>query len=115
MTQRSSAKPSRPVTIDLAPASLARVREILRARVPGAEVRAFGSRVTGDAVPTSDLDLVVRADARLSLRSLRLLEEAFEDSDLPIHVDVLDWHRLTSEFRAVVERACVVLQGVDCS
>jgi predicted nucleotidyltransferase len=111
MTRSGSTRPSRPATIDLTPEALALVQEILAAQVPDAEVLAYGSRVTGTAIPTSDLDIAVRGAARLSLRSLRTLEEAFEESDLPIQVDVVDWHRLTDSFRAVVERACVVVQG----
>ena len=45
--------------IDLAPESLAIVRCLLAAQLPECEVRAFGSRVTGNAKPYSDLDLVL--------------------------------------------------------
>jgi predicted nucleotidyltransferase len=111
MTPSNSPPPSSPATLDLEAERLARVREILAAHVPGVEVRAFGSRVTGTSVPTSDLDLVLVAPERLSLRALRTLEEAFEDSDLPMRVDVVEWQRLSSEFRAAIDRASVVVQA----
>jgi hypothetical protein len=42
------------------------------------------------------------------------LQEAFEESDLPIKVDVLDWHRITPGFRANIERRYeVVVDGED--
>jgi len=110
MTPSSSPPPSLPATLDLAPAALARVREILQTHVPRLEVRAFGSRVTGTSVPSSDLDLVLMAPERLPLRALRTLTDAFEDSDLPMRVDVVEWQRLSPGFRAVIERAFVVLQ-----
>ena len=43
--------------IDLAPDQLAIVRRLLAAHVPECEARAFGSRVTGNAKPYSDMDL----------------------------------------------------------
>ena len=110
MTPKNSAKPSPPGTIDLPPNCLPTILAILGEHVAGAEVRAFGSRVTGTSVATSDLDLVIRGAERLSLRGLRTLQEAFETSDLPIRVDVVDWHRLTDEFKAVIERAFVPMQ-----
>ena len=45
--------------IDLQPDHLALIQTILAQHVPQAEVRAFGSRVTGAARNYSDLDLVV--------------------------------------------------------
>ena len=79
--------------IDLAPQHIATVRAILREYAPGCEVRAFGSRVTGGARRYSDLDLAIIGDAPLGLMPLGLLQEAFEESDLPIRVDVIDLAR----------------------
>ena len=42
------------------------------------------------------------------------LKEAFEQSDLPMRVDVLDWHTITDSFRKVIEQDYVVVQkGTD--
>lgn len=46
-------------------------------------------------------------DARDLLDRLR---EAFEESDLPIRVDVVDWRTAGPAIRAAVERRSVVLQ-----
>ena len=52
-------------------------------------VNVFGSRATGGAHAGSDLDLVVFPPSpRNEIAKLRF---AFEDSDLPITVDVLAW------------------------
>lgn len=112
MTPSSSQKPSPPATLDLAPAWLAEVRAILGRVVPGAEVRAFGSRVTGKAVAASDLDLAVFDAGPLSFRRLRELEESFEESDLPVRVDVVDGARLSPAFLQIVDRASVVVQSL---
>ena len=95
--------------IDLAPQHIATVRAILRECAPGCEVRAFGSRVTGGARRYSDLDLAVIGDAPLGLIPLGLLQEAFEESDLPIRVDVIDWHDTSAGFKRIIEGDCVTL------
>ena len=96
--------------IDLNPNHLATVERILTEHVPECEVRAFGSRATWTSKDYSDLDLAIVGNGPLDRRTLGRLKEAFEDSDLPIRVDVLDWHSISESFRKVIERDYVVLQ-----
>ena len=76
--------------LDLHPDHRAEVRRILAEQVPGAKAWAFGSRVKGTARPFSDLDLAIDAGAELDLATLAGLRHAFQESDLPISVDLLD-------------------------
>ena len=39
--------------------------------------------------------------------------EAFEASDLPFRVDVLDWHRISESFHKVIEQAYEVIQSPE--
>lgn len=72
------------------------------------EVKVFGSRATGRARPSSDLDLVVYPP--IAQRELYDLMDAFEESDLPIFVDVVPWDRITSEaLRDQIRRYAVPL------
>ena len=96
--------------IDVNPNHLETVTRILAVHVPDCEVRAFGSRVTWTAKDYSDLDLVVVGKRALDLNALRRLKEAFEESDLPFRVDVLDWHAISSAFRKVIEKKYEVVQ-----
>ncbi len=96
--------------LDLRPEYRELVMRILAEQIPGIEVRAFGSRVTQTAKEYSDLDLVVVAKERLPQEVYFRLQDAFEESDLPMRVDVLDWQRLTPEFRAQIERHYEILQ-----
>ena len=100
-------------SIDLDPNHLATVLRILAEHVPDCEVRAFGSRATWTARDYSDLDLAVVGDESLDWRTLARLKEAFEESDLPMRVDVLDWHASSESFRQVIERDYVVVQESD--
>lgn len=91
--------------IDITPEQLAIVQGILRDHLPkGTLAWAFGSRVTWTAKPFSDLDIALEGAAPLPSEVLIDLEEAFEASDLPWKVDVIDLNAVSPEFRAIVER-----------
>lgn len=96
--------------IDVTPQQLATVQRILAEHVPECEVRAFGSRVTWTAKDYSDLDLAVVGPTKLEAQRLGKLREAFEESDLPFRVDVIDWHAIAATFRKVIEEKNEVVQ-----
>jgi type I restriction enzyme, S subunit len=91
------------------------VQEILRKFVPEREVWAFGSRAKWLAKEYSDLDLCIVGDSALSFRTLGLMQEAFEDSDLPYKVDLVDWATTSESFRKMIERDRVLVQKVELS
>ena len=80
------------------------MKAILAEHVPECEVRAFGSRTTWTAGDYSDFDLAVVGEGPVDWRTLGRLKEAFEESNLPMRVDVLDWHAISESFREVIER-----------
>ena len=73
-------------------------------------LRAFGSRVIGTARAQSDLDLALVGPARLDRRTLGNLREAFQESDLPMQVDLVDWHAISKEFQAIIQQRFEVVQ-----
>lgn len=95
--------------IDLSPAHTAIIKQILAKELPSHEVAVFGSRVTGTAKPYSDVDLAVISKDGLDKNKLWELREAFEESDLPFSVDVLDWDRLSKGFQNAIKDACEVI------
>ena len=86
------------------------VQEILRKFVPDREVWAFGSRAKWLAKEYSDLDLCIVGETPLGFRVLGLLEEAFDESDLPYKVDIVDWATTSESFRKIIEQDKVVVQ-----
>ena len=111
MTRAACWRPSKLAMIDLAPHHLETVLRILSEHVPEAEVRAFGSRATWEAQEHSDLDLAIDCGSPADPFVIVQLKEAFEESTLPIRVDVLDWHTVSDGFRTVIERSNTVLRG----
>ena len=97
-------------TLILTPEELTIVREILHHRIANHTVWAFGSRVTGAARKTSDLDLAVISDEPLSLRQYGRLVDDFDLSALPFKVDIVDWASTSPEFRKIIAENKVVIQ-----
>lgn len=96
--------------IEIEPQDWAVVTRILQEQVPTLEVWAFGSRARHGAKPYSDLDLTLITATPLSLEKLAKLSEAFDNSDLPIRVDVVDWASTSEIFRKIIAQDKVVVQ-----
>lgn len=77
--------------------------------IPDTPVWAFGSRVTHTAKPYSDLDLVIVSKEHIPQALYYQIKDAMEESDLPFKVDILDWHRISPSFRAIIQKNYVVL------
>ena len=102
--------------IELDSASLKEIGRILDRYVPGCEVRVFGSRVSGGAHRYSDLDLAIRCTKPLAPEVMETLMDAFSESDLPILVDVSDWHDLPEGMRNLIEKQHELIRRItDCA
>lgn len=98
------------VTLNFEEDHLKKVKQILRMHVPECEVRVFGSRLNGQASEYSDLDLAIISQQQLSWSRLEKLKEAFASSDLPIIIDVMDWHSISQSFREQINRQYLTIQ-----
>lgn len=96
--------------IDLKPKYLKIVKDILSRSAPECEVRVFGSRVNGKAKPYSDLDLALVGKRKLDWRRIEDIKDALSASQIPIMVDVLDWHAISDNFKKIIESRYEVLQ-----
>ena len=99
--------------VDIRPDHLEMVQDVLCAHLPaGFKVWGFGSRATWTTKDSSDLDLAVEGDAKLDYKAMVGLEVAFEESDLPYTVDVVDLNAVNQECREIVEGQRVPLPSV---
>jgi predicted nucleotidyltransferase len=90
-------------TIQLEPKHLVIVQDILKKYEITAYV--FGSRAKNTAKILSDLDLCLKNDYNKS--TVRKLQDAFEESDLPFKVDIVVWSELTESFKNQIESGLV--------
>jgi len=80
------------------------VQDILREHLtPDVHVWVFGSRATWATKRSSDLDLALEGTHKIDRKVRAALEDAFEDSDLPYTVDIVDMNRVSDKFRRIVE------------
>jgi predicted nucleotidyltransferase len=98
-------------TLHMPEHELEQVKAILQQHIPGRKVWAFGSRATGGRMLKrfSDLDLAV--EGKLTWPERAELSEAFDESPLPIKVDVVELGLVDAEFRERIEKDFVVVKG----
>lgn len=96
--------------LDIARRDLEIALAILAEHAPQCEARAFGSRADGTAREFSDIDIALVGEGRLRRDALGAVREAFEESDMHIRADVVDWHALSDAFKEIVSRNYVVIR-----
>ena len=101
--------------LHLLPRHRAQIEALLRQHLPGVEVWAYGSRVSGESHDGSDLDLVLRAPGleQVPMEPLCDLSDALRESTLPFVVEARDWARLPESFHGEIERDYVTLVKAD--
>ena len=94
----------RPATPELEARWLAQVRDIsVRILAPyDVDLYLFGSRARGDARLASDIDLAVDPRGELPRGALLDLEEALDESTVPVRVEVVDLRFAGRDLRARV-------------
>lgn len=95
----------------LSPDQVRCVRQTLDTVLPGAEVWVFGSRAAGRSRPFSDLDLLLTWPKRLSWAQRAALRDAFDESELPFRVDVVEADALSPTIAQRVDSEKVPLRA----
>ena len=86
--------------------------DILGRLATGYEIWAFGSRVTGNNQPFSDLDICLKPiypQQGDDFGILEILREEFENSNLSIFVDIVVYSRLSDEFKEIIKNSAIRL------
>jgi len=89
----------------------AEIKKIIYSFLDPKEYRVFvfGSRTTERARKFSDIDIGIKSSKPIPWWKLSAIEEAFEESDLPYTVDVVDFNLVSEKFRQVAESKIVYL------
>lgn len=79
------------------------IRTTIRSYLPDEayKVFLFGSRVTSHHHPYSDVDIGIEGKHRVSVGILSDIQEALQESDLPVRVDVVDFSSVNLDFRRI--------------
>ncbi|NQY74676.1 MAG: nucleotidyltransferase domain-containing protein [Candidatus Margulisbacteria bacterium] len=86
------------------------VNDILDRYFPSVPIWVFGSRVSGESKPFSDLDLAIISTSPISFSILGKAKEAFIESDLPFSVDIVDWSTIPDTFQRKIKEQYYILR-----
>lgn len=73
------------------------------------EIWIFGSRATGSHKPFSDVDICVKSSAILPDHKMSELKHAFQESNLPFKVDLIDHYAISEDFRKLILKTAIRL------
>lgn len=90
--------------IDLNEKHIEIIKNIIKKHLPNTSVWVFGSRIKGTAKKYSDIDLVIVKNQKIDRKILYELAEEFEESDLPIRVEILDYCRISDNFKKIINK-----------
>lgn len=76
---------------------------------PGSSIYGFGSRMIGNPTSYSDFDVAIDAGGPIPLSQLLQIEEIIAESDMPFRVDIVDLHRVSPEFRSLIDQQLKLL------
>lgn len=99
----------RPVPLNVTQEQWQIIHKILYTLPEDTTIYFFGSRVTGNAKPFSDVDIALECPEPLHIRELAELEEAFTESDLPFKVDIVQVQDLSEEFMNAIRSHWICL------
>ena len=87
------------------------VENVFRLITPYAEVWAYGSRLRGTNHHSSDLDVVLRGPELepIPVNDFQMLRTIFDESNMPLIIDLHDWARIPESFHREIERLYIVL------
>ena len=74
----------------------------------------YGSRATGNAMHDSDIDIGLWSPVRIDSSIIRRINDAFEDSIVPYHVDITDFSKVNSRFKKIATENIIIWnKGTD--
>ena len=73
------------------------------------KVFIFGSWAMGDARKWSDIDIGIESKRKIAGITILNIEEAFEESDMPYVVEVVNFVHVSEKFRLVAKQRVIYL------
>ena len=79
------------------------IKNILNSYIKKGKVYAFGSRYKNNNRKFSDFDIAIDMGEKLSFEFLNIVKDAFEESDLPYRVDIIDYNNISDKFKKIID------------
>lgn len=82
----------------------------LKSLCPDAQILAFGSRVSGKSKKYSDLEICLKTRGnRIPFQTLEALDARFAESNIPLKIDIIDYHSVDEGFQKIIDKTSVEL------
>lgn len=90
--------------------SLEKLKEVLLSFLKGEDVKVvlFGSRARGDFVSASDIDVGIIIGESVDRKKIILLREYIEELNIPYKVEIVDFSKVSEEFKQMALKEAVV-------
>ena len=95
--------------LDLDPKYIDFIKETILVEIPNVEIYIFGSRMQGNALEYSDVDIALKDKEKISIESILKLKVKFENSTFPYEVDIVDLNNIKESFRNLIQDDLVLL------
>ena len=95
--------------IGLSSAQISKILKCIHLHLPRVKVFAFGSRVKGSPRKYSDFDVALDAGRPLDFSQLTAIKHCLSETDIPIKVDLMDYHSANKDFKALIDKQKIAL------
>jgi predicted nucleotidyltransferase len=89
--------------INLLPEHIDTIKQIINRYLNNPKIKIFGSRTNGSSNKNSDIDIAIISDKKIDFKTLAEIKIAFEESDIPYRVDIIDYISASENFKKIID------------
>ena len=82
---------------------------IIHKHLPGCKIMLFGSRARGTQASGADYDIAIDTGKKIPSTTMLHISSDIEDSNIFLHVDVVDLHAVSEKFLACIKEDFITL------
>lgn len=87
------------------------ILKTLNENIKNAKFFVFGSRAKGNYKQYSDIDIAIQADYEIPIDVLDKVRSIFNNSTLPIEVDIVDLNSIEDNFKNIIKDSLIELKN----
>lgn len=91
------------------------LKKILYKYFDKSEIFIFGSRVKNNFKKYSDIDILIKGKKEIDFSVLTKVGMELDESDLPIMVDIVDFHNITKSFFEQIQDSLISIENLSIS
>lgn len=87
------------------------ILKTLNENIQNAKFFVFGSRAKGNCTKYSDIDIAIQGDSDIPIDILDKIRSIFNNSTLPIEVDIIDLNSIEDNFKNIIKDSLIELKN----